>query len=253
MMKKLLALMLVIASASICWAGVEKLEDLKTAKIGLQSGSSTEITIREFLDGKTENVSEYETLASLIDALKEGKIDAAVMDLSPATYFAKEDKAIKILPDGLKTEEYGIAFKKGNPLKAEVDKALSELKADGTISSIIAKYRTDYADPEAIDYNIGAKNGYLWVGCDAAFPPYDIKTAQGFVGIDIELCAAIAKKLDRTLIVADYTFEVLPIALNDGRIDMICSAFTILDERKTTMDFTASYDSDVETIVVLNK
>ncbi len=253
MMKKILALMLVIASASMCWAGVEKLEDLRTAKIGLLSGSSTEVTIHEFLDGKTENVSEYETFASLINALKEGKIDAAVMDLSPATYFAKEDKAIKILDQFLKNEDYGIAFKKGNPLKAEVEKALSEIKADGTLSSIIAKYRTDYVDPEAIDYNLEAKNGYLWMGCDAAFPPYDIKTAYGFVGVDIEICAAIAKKLDRTLIVADYTFKTLPMALNDGRIDMICSAFRITDERKTTMDFTEAYASDFEAVVVLSK
>ena len=253
MMKKFLAVMLVIASASIAMAGVETLEDLKTAKIGVQSGSSTETTIEEFLEGKTENVSEYETLAGLITALKDGKIDAAVMDLSPATYFAKDDNAITILPGGLKSEEYGIAFRKDNPLKAEVDKALAELKEDGTLSSIIEKYRTDYGDPATIDYNIGAKNGYLWVGCDASFPPFEIKTAHGFVGIDIEIAAAIAKKLDRTLIIADYTFEVLPIALNDGRIDMICSAFTIMDERKSSMDFTESYASDVEAIVVLNK
>ena len=252
-MKKFLALILVIASASIAMAGVENVKDLKTAKIGIQSGSSTEATIREFLGGETGNVSTYDTFSDIIKALKEGKVDAAVIDLSPAVYFASEDKELKILPQALENAEYGIALKKDSPLKADVDKALSELKAEGVVDAIITKYRTDYVDPSTIDYNAGAKNGYLWVGCEASFPPYEIRTAHGFVGIDIEICAAIAKKLNRTLIVADYAFETLPIALNDGRIDMICSAYTITDERKKTMDFTEAYDSDVEAIVVLNK
>jgi polar amino acid transport system substrate-binding protein len=253
MMKKILALILVIASASICMAGVEKAEDLKSAKIGVLTGSSTETTISEFLEGKTENVSTYDTFAGIIKALKEGKIDAAVMDLSPATYFVSEDKELKILSQVLEDEEYGIAFRKDNPLKSEVDKALSELKAEGVIDAILSKYRTDYVDPSTIDYNIGAKNGYLWVGCDASFPPHELKTAYGFVGSDIEICAAIAKKLDRTLIITDYAFDNLPIALNDGKIDMICSSYTITEERKRTMDFTDAYDSDVEAIVVLGK
>ncbi|MBQ3694615.1 MAG: transporter substrate-binding domain-containing protein [Synergistaceae bacterium] len=252
-MKKLIALILVIASASMCMAGVENINDLKTAKKGVLKGSATEGFIREFIGEESENISAYDTFADTVKALKDGKVEAVVMDLAPATYIASEDKEIKILSESFKTEEYGIAFKKDNPLKAEVEKALKELKDEGTIESIFLKYMTDYVDPSTIDYNLNAKNGYLWVGCDASFPPYEMKTAYGFVGADIEMCAAIAKKLDRTLVVADYAFSMLPAALNDGRIDMICSAFIISEERKKTMDFTDSYASEVEAIVVLNK
>ena len=105
-MKKFLALILVIASASIAMAGVENIEDLKTAKIGIQAGSSTEATIREFLGGETGNVSTYDTFSDIIKALKEGKVDAAVIDLSPAVYFASEDKELKILPQALENAEY---------------------------------------------------------------------------------------------------------------------------------------------------
>lgn len=252
-MKKLIALILVVISASACWAGVDKIDDLKTAKIGVLKGSATESVIREFVGSETENVLTYDTFAETIKALKDKKVDAVVMDLAPATYFASEDKELKILPDSFETQQYGIAFKKDNPLKAEVDKALKELTEDGTIESIRLKYMTDYVDPATIDYNEGAKNGYLWVGCDASFPPYEMKTAYGFVGSDIEICAAIAKKLDRTLVVADYAFRVLPEALKDGRIDMICSAFMITEERAKTMDFTEAYASEVEAIVVPGK
>lgn len=252
-MKKLMAFILVIASASMCMAGVEKLDDLKTAKTGVLKSSATEGVVREFIGTETENILTYDTFADVIKALKDGKVDAAVMDLAPATYFASEDKELKILSDSFETQQYGIAFKKDNPLKSEVDKALRELTEEGIIEGIRLKYLTDYVEPSAIDYNPGAKNGYLWVGCDASFPPYEMKTAYGFVGSDIEMCAAIAKKLDKTLVVADYSFAMLPAALNDGKIDMICSAFMISEERKKTMDFTEAYASEVEAVVVLSK
>ena len=252
-MKKLMALILVIASASMCMAGVENIDDLKTAKIGVLKSSATEEVIREFIGAETQNVFTYATFAETIKALKDRKVDAVIMDLAPATYFASEDKELKILSQSFETMQYGIALKKDNPLKSEVDKALKELTEDGTVESIRLRYMTDYVDPSTIDYNHGAKNGYLWVGCDASFPPYEMKTAYGFVGADIEMCAAIAKKLDKTLVVADYAFSMLPAALQDGRIDMICSAFMISEERKKTMDFTDSYASEVEAIVVLNK
>ena len=253
MMKKILAFILVIASASMCMAGVEKIDDLKNAKIGVLKSSATEGFIREFIGEKSENISAYDTFAETINALKDGKVEAVVMDLAPATYFASEDKSLNILSQSFRTAEYGIAFKKDNPMKAEIDKALRELKDDGTVDAIFRKYMTDYTDPADIDYNLDAENGYLWVGCDASFPPYEIKTAYGFAGADIEMCAAIAKKLGRTLVVADYAFGRLPAALNDGKIDMICSAFMITEERKKTMDFTEAYASEVEAVVVLRK
>ncbi|MBR2207654.1 MAG: hypothetical protein IJ859_02475 [Synergistaceae bacterium] len=45
------------------------------------------------------------------------------------------------------------------------------------------------------DSNASPKHKKLWVGCAASFPPYEIRDERGFSGIDIELCAAIAKKL----------------------------------------------------------
>lgn len=252
-MKRLIALILVVISASVCWAGVEKVEDLKTAKIGVLKGSATEGVVREYVGSENKDVLTYDTFAETIKALKDKKVDAVVMDLSPATYFASEDKELKILDDSFETQQYGIAFKKDNPLKSEVDKALKELTEEGTIENIRLKYMTDYVDPSTIDYNENAENGYLWVGCDASFPPYELKTAYGFVGSDIEICAAIAKKLGRTLIISDYAFQVLPKALEEGRIDMICSAFMITQERAKTMDFTEAYASEVEAIVVLGK
>ena len=124
-------------------------------------------------------------------------------------------------------------------------------KSKDTLAAIMDKYVTDDPDPAEIDMNRGAKGGKLWVGCAASFPPYEMRMAMGFAGIDIELCAAIAKKLDRELVIADYRFDTLAEALESGRVDMICSALAVTEERARTMDFTKPYDANQEVVLVL--
>lgn len=248
-------ILLIVLVASSAFAGVNSAADLKNAKVGVEAGSSSELSLRDFLKDNRENIFTFDTVWDVVDALRNKKIDAAVLDETPARYFAVNYDDIKILPDALRTYLMGIAFKKGNPLRDKVNKALTELKDDGTLARTIAKYvGSDYSpDPSTIDLNKDAKNGKLWVGCSAVFPPYEIRTERGFAGIDVELCAAIAKKLNRELVMVDYRFDLLTEALETGRIDMICSAYTISEARQEFMDFTEPYDADQEVIIILNE
>ena len=124
------------------------------------------------------------------------------------------------------------------------NKALSEMKADGTLDKIFDKYLNgDYLEinPETIDFNKGAKGGKLVVGTEAGFAPYELKVGNGFIGIDIEMCAEIAKKLDRELVVEHMNFDALPMAVSTNKVDMICAGITVTDERKENMDFSDNY------------
>ena len=75
-----------------------------------------------------------------------GKVDAVVIDNAVAIALsAKQNGATKVLDEALTQEAYAIAIKKGNDeLTAEIDKALGELKADGTLASIFEKYDLPY-------------------------------------------------------------------------------------------------------------
>ena len=238
--------------AGACFAGVSSVEDLKTAKVGVQSESVSSYLVRELLGEKTDGLSEYGRIGEMIDALKAGKIDAAVMDEAPARYLVMNDEALKILPEALSTEYYAAAFRKGDSLRDEFSKVIEEMKADGTLAKIIAKYLDGEPDSESIDMNRGAEGGKLWVGCAASFQPYELRTDTGFVGIDIEICAHAAKKLNKELVIADYRFDILPEALAEGKIDVICSAMAITEEREKVMDFSVPYDANQEVIVVLS-
>ena len=155
------------------------------------------------------------------------------------------------MPEPVQSEAYAIAFKKGSALVADVNKVLEEIINDGTLAMIISKYLDDFPSAGEIDFNKGAAGGQLWVGCAAGFPPYEMRNESGFLGIDIELSAEIAKRLNKELVIADYKFDQLAGALESGKIDMICSALTKTAEREKTMDFSQPYDADQEVIVVL--
>ena len=233
-------------------AAVESVEGLKSAKVGVQAGSVSEALVKDLLKDSSGEVLTYESAFDIVDALKANKIDAAVMDENPARYFVlKDHENIRILPEPLKSEFYAIAFRKKDALRDKVNKALAELKADGTLTRIIAKYIDDKPEPSEIDFNASPKRKKLWVGCAASFPPYEMRDERGFSGIDIELCAAIAKKLKMELVIADYRFDVLNDALQAKKIDMICSAVSVSKERSEFLDFSDPYEANQQVIVVL--
>ena len=78
-----------------------------------------------------------------MQALSQGKIDAVIIDREPAKVFVKENTGLKILDEAYTTEEYAIAVAKGNTkLLSNINAALAELKADGTLDKIVSKYIT---------------------------------------------------------------------------------------------------------------
>ena len=74
-------------------------------------------------------------------ALNSGKVDCVVIDNEPAKVFVANNPGLKILDTEYITEDYAIAISKDAPeLLTEIDKALGELIADGTVQKIIDKY-----------------------------------------------------------------------------------------------------------------
>ena len=74
-------------------------------------------------------------------ALQNGQVDCVVIDNEPAKNFVKANAGLKILGTEYITEDYAAAIAKDNAqLLTDVNAAMAELKADGTIDKIIAKY-----------------------------------------------------------------------------------------------------------------
>lgn len=74
-------------------------------------------------------------------ALKQGKVDAVIIDNQPALAFIQNTDGLKILDTEYAVEDYAAAIAKGNDaLRTAVNDALAELEEDGTLQSIIDKY-----------------------------------------------------------------------------------------------------------------
>lgn len=120
-------------------SAIASIDDLAGAKIGVQESTTGHIYCSD--EFGEENVIAYNAGASAVEALKVGKVDCVVIDNEPAKAFVAANEGLKILDTEYAVEEYAIAMKKGNTdLVEKVNAALSELKADGTLDAIVAKY-----------------------------------------------------------------------------------------------------------------
>ena len=93
--------------------------------------------------------------------------------------------------------------------------------------------------------------GKLIMSTNAAFPPYEMTTDSGeFEGIDIETAQAIADKLGLELQIDDMDFDAALLAVQQGKADMVMAGVTVTDERQNVLDFTDSYATGIQSIIV---
>ena len=127
-------------------SGIKTLDDLAGKVVEVQTDSSAEAALKD----NTELAGTFSTLQTTPDYntafmdLEMGTVDAIAMDVIVAGYQIEQrsesDKYV-ILDETLSSEEYGIGFKKGNEeLRDQVQGALDEMAADGTMAEISEKW-----------------------------------------------------------------------------------------------------------------
>ena len=88
-----------------------------------------------------ENVIKYDDGLTAVQALNNGQVDCVVIDNAPAQEFVEANPGLKILDTEYTNEDYAIGVAKGNTAMLDaVNGALAELKADGTLQSIVDQY-----------------------------------------------------------------------------------------------------------------
>ena len=90
----------------------------------------------------------------------------------------------------------------------------------------------------------------LRMGTNATFPPYEYYEGTDIVGIDAEIAAAICEKLGYQLVIDDMDFDATIPALTEGKIDFIMAGLTVTEERQQSVDFTDSYATGVQVVIV---
>ena len=113
-------------------------DDLAGKKIGTQRGTTGYIYCSD--DFGEDSVVAYDNGLTAVQALNNGQVDAVVIDNAPATEYVAANPGLKVLDTSYAEEDYAIGMAKGSALEDAVNKALDELKADGTLQAIVDKY-----------------------------------------------------------------------------------------------------------------
>ena len=95
------------------------------------------------------------------------------------------------------------------------------------------------------------EDGKLHMATNAAFPPYEMVADDGsFEGIDVDIAGKIAEKLGLELVVDDMDFGSVITSVQAGKEDIAMAGLTVTDERKQNVDFTDSYATGVQVVIV---
>lgn len=232
---------------------VFSVDDLPGKTIGVQLGTTGDIFASDY-EAEGSVIERYNKGNDAVQALKQGKIDCVIIDNQPAQAFIANNDDLMILEEEFAVEDYAIAVSKDKAdLTAAINGALAELKADGTLDSIIANYigdetkgKSPYESPADADRS----NGKLVMATNAAFEPYEYYEGTEIVGIDADMARAVCDKLGYELQIEDMEFDSIINAVQSGKADIGVAGMTVTEDRLLAIDFTDSYTTATQVIIV---
>lgn len=265
-MKKFAALSIVAAMTismtgcgnSVAENTVFSVDDLEGKTIGVQLGTTGDIYASDYEgDDAGTTIERYNKGTDAVQALKQGKVDCVIIDEQPAKAFVEKNDDLKILDDVFADEEYAICISKDNPELTEAfNGAIAELKADGTLDDIVNNYigddtkgKTPYESPADADHS----KGTLKMATNAAFEPYEFYDGDNVTGIDVDMATAICDKLGYELEVDDMEFDSIITAVSSGKADFGAAGMTVTEDRLKNIDFTDTYATARQVIIVRSK
>ena len=230
-------------------------DDLEGARIGVQLGTTGDIYVSDYEgDEAGTKIERYNKGADAVQALKLGKIDCVVIDEQPALQFVKQNSDISILEEEFTLEDYALLTAKDNTaLLDQINGALMKLQNDGTVDEIIKNYigtEEEVGQHPYVEKDVERTNGKLIMGTNAEFPPYEYYENNQITGIDVDIMRAIADELGMELQIEDMAFDSIIAAVTAGKVNVGASGFTVTEERKKSVNFSNSYITSKQVIIV---
>ena len=134
-----LAQQLLVQAGETRFASPEELIALGDFKVGAQPGTTNyDMSVELFGE---DHVVAFDQYGLIVQALINGDIDATVMDnVAGEGYIGANPDKLKLVGAELTSEELGFVFPKGSDLLEPINLVLAEMKADGTLDTIYAKW-----------------------------------------------------------------------------------------------------------------
>ena len=138
----------------------------------------------------------------------------------------------------------------GGSAPAPTTAAPAATEAAKTAAAATEAEKTEAAATEAAAELKTVQAGKLVMCTNAEFPPYEFHDANEIVGIDVEICRAIAEKLGLELEIEDIAFDSIIPEVVSGKADMGAAGMTVTEDRKQNVDFSDTYAHASQVIIV---
>lgn len=115
--------------------------------VGKRVGTVEDSTSAEFLQEMGVQPQTSPDIEGVFQAFRDGQLDAVVFDSPVLQYYVANDGASVGALSGpvFQPEDYGFAFRPGDPMRRDADNALLSMRADGTVDQLRRKW---FGDPE---------------------------------------------------------------------------------------------------------
>ena len=259
-MKKFITVALAVVLACSCLFSLASC-GAKNNKIGVQTGTTGQYFVDGDADWGFDGIEGYESKGYnngglAVNDMKNGQVKYVIIDEQPAKALEKSVKGIKVIDVALTEEEYAFGVDKAQPeLLVKINLILVEMKASGKLEEIVTAYATgDGIKPfESAEFDASKADKQLVVATNAAFAPFEYKEGNKFAGIDMEIAAYIADKLDMELVIMDMEFESVVTSVGKNNVDVAMAGLTVNETRKQSVNFTDSYYNAAQMLVVLEE
>ncbi|NQN92059.1 ABC transporter permease subunit [Streptococcus suis] len=247
---------------------ISSYEDLKGKTVGVKNGTAAQTFLEENKDKYGFSIKTFDTGDLMYNSLATGAVNAVMDDEAVIQYAIQQGQDLSLDILGEPIGSFGFSVKKGSQYEYLVDdfnKALAEMKEDGTYETIMNKWFGSSDSSESTDYSsrlnltgsvtakaTPVKSSYTIVA-DSSFAPFEYQDESGkYVGIDMELIKAIAEQQGFTITIQNPGFDAALNAVQAGQADAVIAGMSITDARKEIFDFSDAYYSSNILLAVKN-
>ncbi|OUM69517.1 hypothetical protein PIROE2DRAFT_2614 [Piromyces sp. E2] len=201
------------------------------------------------------NYSSSSSQNNAIDALKNGTVDAAVVDYTIAKSLITSKKSKLMIVENilLQEEQYAVGFRHNSDMPKKINDIFVDMILDGSLYELSEKYNLIdvYKPLEITDAGYILETGKMILGVQDSVPPMSYYNNEGqLTGFDIDFAKAVCQQLGVEPVFKPIHWEKKIIELRQRNIDCIWNALTVTEERRSSIKFSRIYMTNSQAVII---
>ncbi|MER2063062.1 MAG: amino acid ABC transporter substrate-binding protein/permease [Alkalibacterium sp.] len=222
---------------------ISSYDDLNGKTLAVKIGTTGAQFADELAEEYEITINQFEDSANMYEDVAAGQADAAVEDHPVMAYAIQQGLPLKLPTEPEEGYPVGFAVNGGQnqELLEMFNDGLENIREDGTYDEIMETYLISLEDEGETEATNAPSESYI-IATDVTFAPFEYQNDDGeYIGIDIDLLAAIADDQGFDYELRPMNFSAGLQALETNQVDGMIAAMSITPEREESFDFSEPY------------